>query len=211
MSIDLSRLVYISPSDTISADPESVESAIAHFREGLRALGMECSNDHPSIAQTPERFTRYLLEFFQPFHLGSLLGNGFDPIEEEGIHGMVIQTQIPFVAICEHHLLPMAGVAAVAYVPGEKLVGLSKMSRLVEAYGHERPSLQEVITEKVASALFKPIKSKGSACIIKATHGCMSHRGIRASGAATITSCVKGVFRDVSLAREEFLSLANLT
>ncbi len=177
----------------------------------MQFLGMECDSNHPSIQKTPERFINYLAEFFQPFNIDELLGEGFEPPESsEGIHGMVIQTQIPFVSLCEHHLLPMAGVAAVAYIPGEKLLGLSKMARLVDAIGHEQPSLQETITEKIANALFYNIKSRGSACVIKATHGCMSHRGVRTPTASTITSCIRGVFRDVPAAREEFLSLSNI-
>lgn len=185
-----------------------LQDAIGAVRDSLKCLGFEYNS---STQRTPERFVNYLLEFMQPFDLDGILGDGFDAVEDEGIHGMVIQTQIPFVAICEHHLLPMSGVAAVAYIPNKKLVGISKISRVVEAYGHEKPTLQESLTEKIAEAFFKPINSKGSACIIKATHGCMSHRGIRAQGAATVTSCVRGLFRDVAIAREEFLSLANLT
>jgi GTP cyclohydrolase I len=190
---------------------ETIEPHPAHYiRKALKRLGMECDRDHPSIAKTPERFVRYLLEFMQPFDLEELLGEGFDPINKDstGVHGMVIQTGIPFVALCEHHLLPMTGEASVAYIPRDKLLGLSKLTRLVYAYGHESPTLQEAITEKIADALFKTISSSGSMVVIRATHGCMSCRGVKAPTAVTTTSCVRGVFRDVVACREEFLSLA---
>jgi GTP cyclohydrolase IA len=187
------------------------ETAAGHIRKALQILGMECDGRLPSIERTPERWVGYLQEFFQPCDPQEILGTGFDAVDQEGsIHSMVIQTHIPYVACCEHHLLPFWGEAAIGYVPGKRVVGLSKMARLVDAVSHHRPGLQEAHTEAIADAMFDILESKGAMVVIKATHTCMSCRGIRAVGALTMTSCIRGVFRDVPGAREEFLSLTGL-
>jgi GTP cyclohydrolase I len=185
--------------------------AITHIRDALRLLGMDCTSQNPSIQRTPDRFISYLLEFFNPFDVDELLGEGFEAVSDKSsIHGMVVQSKIPFRSVCEHHLLPMLGYAYVGYIPNKKIIGISKMTRLVEAYGTQQPTLQEAITEKVADALFDKLESKGSIVVIKAQHMCMSARGVGAPEVKTITSCVRGVFRDVSAAREEFFCLAGI-
>ena len=123
---------------------------------------------------------------------------------------MIAQSNIPFRMLCEHHLVPAIGRAAIGYIPNKRVVGLSKLTRLVQAVGTERPSLQEYICDKVADLLFEHIDPKGVIVAIKAEHGCMACRGVNSPGVMTMTSSVKGVFRDVPAARDEFFQLTRM-
>lgn len=111
---------------------------------------------------------------------------------------------------CEHHLLPFQGFAHIGYIPDSKILGLSKFTRLVHAVSHEKPGLQEAHTEEIADIIFEKIPAKGAIVVIKAKHACMGCRGVNAPGVTTTTSCIRGLFRDVQAAREEFLSLSGL-
>jgi GTP cyclohydrolase IA len=184
-------------------------SAEQYIREALSILGIECDTGHPSTARTPERFVKYLREFMQPSNLEELMGEGFDAVHDKStiLGGIVTQSGIPFRAICEHHLLPMLGVAHVGYIPRSKVFGVSKLTRLVEAIGTEKPSIQEAITERIADILYNHLDSVGSIAVINATHSCMSCRGVAAPSVITSTSCVRGAFRDVQSARQEFFDL----
>jgi len=157
-----------------------------------------------SLCGTPRRFLKYLGEFIQPINIDDIFHTF--PIEEKH-PGMVIQSRIPFRMVCEHHLLPATGVAALGYVPHERVIGLSKMTRLVQAVGTEIPSLQEHITQRIIDLMDEHLKPKGTMIITKATHGCMACRGVNSPEVVTTSSCVSGIFRDVLSAREEFLSL----
>lgn len=161
--------------------------------------------DDPSTENTANRFVKYLAEFRQPFDTEKVFGSTF---EMDDTHpAMVIQTPIPFRGMCEHHLLPMTGVAALGYVPHEKVIGLSKLTRLVDAVGVERPSLQETIAHRIVDLMVEHLKPKGVMLVIKSKHGCMSCRGVSAPGVDTISSVVTGVFRDNVAARHEFMQL----
>jgi GTP cyclohydrolase I len=162
------------------------------------------------VQDTPKRFLKYLVEFFQPFDPKEIIKDGFEHITDEGIHGVVVQSNIPFRMACEHHLLPATGRAAVGYLPGDRVIGLSKITRLVQAFGTERPSLQEVIGEKIANAFMHHVQAKGAMVVINAEHGCMACRGVNKPGVVTTTSVVKGVFRDVPAIRAEFFELVRL-
>ena len=184
-----------------------MDIAIA-MADGMRAVmdgvipGWE---DNPSTQNTCMRFIEYLAEFRQPFDTEKVFGSTFDL--EEGNPSMVIQTPIPFRGMCEHHLLPMTGTAALGYVPHEKVLGLSKLTRLVDAVGVERPSLQETIAHRIVDLMDKHLKPKGVMLVIKSKHGCMSCRGVTAPQTDTISSVVTGVFRDNVAARQEFMQL----
>jgi GTP cyclohydrolase I len=159
----------------------------------------------PSTCDTPMRFAKYLAEYAQPIDIEKIFGSDFETPAEHP--GMVIQTSIPFRMVCEHHLLPATGVAALAYIPHTRVLGLSKMARLVDAVGVERPSLQEHIAHRILDLMEKHLKPKGSMIVIKAVHGCMACRGINKPGVNTITSHVQGIFRDNPVARQEALML----
>lgn len=185
-------------------DSEAAEA----MAEGMKAVmdGMLPGwQDDPSTEDTANRFVKYLAEFRQPFNTEKVFGSTFDTADANP--SMVIQTPIPFRGMCEHHLLPMTGVAALGYVPHEKVIGLSKLTRLVDAVGVERPSLQETIAHRIVDLMVEHLKPKGVMLVIKSKHGCMSCRGVKAPGTDTLSSVVQGVFRDNATARQEFMSL----
>lgn len=162
--------------------------------------------DDPSTKDTPQRFIKYLQEFHQPFEVSDVLGKKF----ESGDDGMVIQTDIPFRMICEHHLLPALGTAAVGFVPDGFVIGLSKVKRLVSAVGTEQPSLQEHVSTQIADHLMEYLNPKGVMVVTKAIHSCMSCRGANAPNVHTTVSVLRGCFFTVQSARMEFLALAGI-
>ena len=121
---------------------------------------------------------------------------------------MVILRGISFESHCEHHLAPIVGQAWVAYVPKGRVVGLSKLARVVEVYA-KRLQIQERLTSQIASAVQEVLRPQGVGVVIKATHHCMSSRGIHKVGSEMITSCMLGCFRDNGITRQEFLTMAN--
>jgi len=176
----------------------------SYVEEILKALGLDVND--PSISETPQRVAKMLSSFNQPFDAAALL-KVFDTPPVEG-GGIVAQSGIPFQMLCEHHLLPAVGTAHIAYLPGQgKVVGLSKLARLVRAVGQERPGLQESITERVACLIREHLGAAGVMVIIDAEHTCMTCRGAHAPGVVTTTSVVKGLFRDVPHARAEAMEM----
>lgn len=157
--------------------------------------------------KTPGRFLRYLGEFNRQSDTSEVLGELFEGPRAEGIHGLVVQRNIPFRMCCEHHLLPAVGKAFLGYIPNTKVVGLSKLARLVDAIGTSRPSMQELLCEEIVDTLDRYTNAKGVICVIDSEHSCMACRGVNVPGVSTSTSCVRGIFRDVPAARSEFFSL----
>lgn len=155
------------------------------------------------MVDTPRRFTNYLMEFNQGGDLEEALGTVFQTEVDE----MVVQTNIPFRAMCAHHLLPFFGEASIGYIPTEKIVGLSKLARLVQAAGVRKPSMQETITDDIVRTVDVVLKPRGVMVVVKAEHTCMAVRGIVTPGVSTITSAVRGVFRDAPHTRIEFFEL----
>lgn len=181
----------------------STNVAIALFN----FLGISSSD--PNFTNTPDRWVNYLLEFMKPFDTAECLETKF-PLEKNGLDShrpMVVQSHIPYEAICAHHLVPVLGKAHIGYVPGSHAVGLSKLTRLLQGIAHSSPSLQEDVGDKVADALFEHLEAAGVIVVIQAEHGCMACRGVTRAGIITSTSSVRGVFRDVPAAREEFFRL----
>ena len=163
-----------------------------------------CWDRYPSTENTHVRFAKYLAEFCQPIDVEGIF-KVFD--KPNGHDSMVIQTNIPFRMCCEHHLLPAVGHASIGYIPNDQVIGLSKLCRLVDAVGVERPSLQEKISDRIVSLLATHLKPKGIMLVIKSEHSCMACRGVTKPNVPTITSTINGIFRDVTSARQEFLSL----
>ena len=159
------------------------------------------------MRDTPERFVRYLQEFHQEADPRLILGDLFEGAPKGSIHGMVVQHNIPFRMICEHHLLPAFGKAAVGYIPNGKVAGLSKLTRLVQKMGTAKPTLQELVCEEIADALDNTTQARGTIVVISGEHTCMACRGVNAPHVKTTTSTVRGVFRDVPAAREEFFNI----
>lgn len=189
-------------------DPEAAAAMVMGMQEVMDELLPGWEKD-PSTQDTAKRFIKYLAEYRQPFDTEKVFGSTF--ICEEEFPQMVVQTPIPFRGMCEHHLLPMTGTAALGYVPKNKVLGLSKLTRLVDAVGVERPSLQEHIGNRIVDLMQEHLKPMGVMLVIKSKHGCMSCRGVQAPDTHTISSIVTGVFKEKVEARQEFLALVGDT
>ncbi|WP_348536450.1 GTP cyclohydrolase I FolE [Geodermatophilus sp. DF01-2] len=178
--------------------------AAAAVRELLLAIGED--PDRPGLQDTPERVARAYAETFAGLWQdpSDILATTFDEDHDE----MVLVKDIPMYSTCEHHLVPFHGVAHVGYIPGEdgKVTGLSKLARLVEVYAR-RPQVQERMTSQIADALADVLKPRGVLVVIEAEHLCMAMRGIRKPGSTTVTSAVRGIFRDNPATRSEAMSL----
>ena len=185
-------------------DYEVADNVVATHRmsEVLGELGVPLNG--ANFSETPKRFVKYLLEFMKPYNASEIL-KGF-PVEE-GFHSLVVQSRIPFRAVCAHHLVPFFGHASVGYIPTTKVVGLSKLARLVHAVSHASPSLQELICDRVVDDLQAILKPSGAICVIHAEHMCMACRGVAEVGVVTSTASIRGLFKENLALREEFYAL----
>jgi GTP cyclohydrolase IA len=180
-------------------DRERVERLIAQL---LEAIGEDTTRN--GLLETPRRVADMYVELFE--------GVDADPGEhlrttfEAGHDEMVMVRDIPFTTLCEHHLVPFTGLAHVAYLPGPqgRITGLSKMARLVEGYAR-RLQVQERLTTDIVEAMERELTPRGSMVVIEAEHFCMSMRGVKKQGTSTVTSAVRGVFRDDAAYRTEAL------
>ncbi len=179
------------------------EARIAgHVRQMLLELGLDL--DDPNLDRTDVRVARMYLEMFRGLEQGTKPRVTTFP-NDENYETMVLEKDIPFYSMCSHHLVPFYGHAHLAYVPGEKILGLSKFGRILEFYA-KRPQLQERLTEQVVSFLETELKPKGAMVVIEARHLCVEMRGVKKSGAKTVTSALRGIFHQRPI-REEFLDL----
>ncbi|MGC3864336.1 GTP cyclohydrolase I FolE [Micromonospora chersina] len=180
-------------------DPAAAERAAAEF---LAALGVDLSAD--GLADTPGRMARAYAELLTPreFQLTTFAN-------DEGYDELVLARAIPIRSVCEHHLLPFVGVAHVGYLPGERILGLSKLARVVELFAHG-PQVQERLTKQIADWLTGQLRPRGVGVVIEAEHLCMTLRGVQAVGSSTITSTLLGTLRDDHRSRAEFFTLAGI-
>jgi GTP cyclohydrolase IA len=165
----------------------------------LDALGVDLTDE--SVRETPRRMARMYAELLTP--------QGFSPttfLNDGGYDELVVATGIPFHSLCEHYLLPFVGVAHVGYLPGEPIIGLSKLARVVELYARDL-QVQERLTTQVAGRLDDHLRPKGVGVVLEAEHLCMSLRGVQKAGARTVTSALHGLVRDDPRTRHEFLAL----
>ena len=185
--------------DNTGVDVEAAERAAADF---LSALGIDV--DHEDLRATPGRMARAYAELFssRPLRLTTFAN-------DEGYDELVLARAIPFRTVCEHHLLPFSGVAHVGYLPGERIVGLSKLARLVDHFA-ARPQVQERLTKQVAECLSTRLRAPGVGVVLEAEHSCMTLRGVRALGAKTVTSALLGTLRTDPASRAEFFALAGV-
>ncbi len=185
----------------VAGDARRVDLAAAEraARELLVALGADL--DHPGLRETPRRVAAAYAELLtpEPFNLTTFPN-------DEGYDELVLVRDIPFQSLCMHHLLPFHGVAHVAYLPAERIVGLSKLARVVEHYARDL-QVQERLTKQVAACIQDELAPKGVGVVLEAEHLCMSLRGVQKPGAKTVTSALHGLVRDDPRTREEFLSL----
>jgi GTP cyclohydrolase I len=177
-----------------------------HFREILIALGLDADSEH--FSQTPARVAKMLRLYRQPIDLKDLVARSF---EEADANELIVQTNIPFMGFCAHHIVPFFGRAAIGYLPNKRIVGISKLTRLVYAAGHIAPSTQEAITNSVADALSKSIELdvRGVAVVSTSLHGCMAVRGVEAPSTETTVSAMRGMFLHAPALRSEFMSIVH--
>ena len=184
--------------------PFDAERARAAIRELLIAIGEDPERE--GLRETPQRVARAYAEMTAGMRLRAedVLTTTFDIGHDE----MVLVRDMELWSICEHHLVPFTGVAHVGYIPSEsgKITGLSKLARLVDVYA-KRPQVQERLTTQVADSLMKILEARGVIVVIEAEHLCMTMRGVRKPGARTVTSAVRGAFRDSDVTRAEAMSL----
>jgi GTP cyclohydrolase IA len=180
-------------------DLDEAERAAADF---LTALGVDL--DREERRATPARMARAYAELLaaHPFRLTTFPN-------DEGYDELVLARAIPFRTLCEHHMLLFSGVAHVGYLPGERILGLSKLARLVEHFA-ARPQTQERLTMQVAKCLDANLRARGVGVVLEAEHTCMTQRGVRAIGATTVTSALLGTLRTDPRSRAEFFALARV-
>lgn len=187
----------IRPADRRPAiDPDAAQSAVAEL---LRALGRDPSSAH--LSDTPKRVAAAYEELLTPreFDLTTFPN-------DSGYNELVLAHDIPMTSLCEHHMLPFRGVAHVAYLPGRRILGLSKLARVVELFARDL-QVQERLTMQVADWLDPRLAPRGVGVVIEAEHLCMSIRGAQAAGTRTATSAVRGALRENEATRREFLDL----
>ncbi len=196
-----------SPSPTTSTTSQApgtpdlprIERAV---REILAAVGED--PDREGLRETPARVARMYAEMFSGLkqdpriHTQKFFTENYDEV--------VLVRDISFCSMCEHHLLPFIGTAHVAYIPNGKVIGLSKIARVVEVISH-RPQVQERLTEDIANIFVEELGAKGVAVVIEASHSCMTIRGVKKPGSSMVTSAMKGIFRSNLSSRAEVMQL----
>jgi len=171
----------------------NVKKLLEHFGEDINREGLK---------DTPKRYIKFLTEFLNPKEFN------FTCFDAEGNDEMIVQTNIPFYSLCEHHIAPFFGVANIAYIPKDKIVGLSKLARTLDLYAN-RLQNQERITTQIAERLMKELEPLGVAVTLKAQHLCMNMRGVKKHDTWTTTSKMIGIFKDDLNTRQEFLNIIN--
>jgi GTP cyclohydrolase I len=185
--------------DRPDRDLAAAERAAADF---LQALGV--SLDSESLRDTPRRMAQAYADLLTPrdFNVTTFPN-------DEGYDELVLVRDIPIRSVCEHHLLPFVGVAHVGYLPGDRILGLSKLARVVELFAHG-PQVQERLTKQIADWLDGQLRPRGVGVVVEAEHLCMTLRGVQAAGARTLTSTLLGALRENAGSRAEFLDLTGV-
>ena len=178
----------------------------AAFRTIIRWTGDDPARD--GLKETPARVAKAFQEWFVGYETDpeALLTKTFEEIE--GYDEMIVLRAIPFESHCEHHMAPIIGKAWVGYIPTGRVVGISKLARVVDAYA-KRLQIQEKMTSQIANTLQKVLKPQGVAVVIKATHHCMSTRGVHKHGTDLVTSRMLGAFRNNPMTRQEFMAMVD--
>lgn len=187
-----------------SIDQVRIQRAV---EEIIAAMGENPTRE--GLVHTPARIAEMYAEVFSGVHEDpkDILAVGF---EEEEHEEMVVLKDIPFYSMCEHHFLPFHGLAHVGYIPAGRLVGISKLARVVEVLAR-RPQLQERLTGQIADTIMDGLKARGVGVVIEAEHLCMTMRGIRKPGSRLVTSANRGIFRSYPATRAEFFSILGMS
>ncbi len=205
MTQTVRQLTAIETDRTRQTRPSRSEVEAA-YRTVLRWVGEDPSRD--GLKETPARMVRALDEFFSGYAQDpvEILQKTFEEIE--GYDEMIVLRGVRFESHCEHHMAPIVGQAWVAYVPNGRVVGISKLARIVDVYA-KRLQIQEKLTAQIANTIDEVLKPQGVGVIIKASHHCMTTRGIHKDGTDLVTSRMLGCFRDNSITRQEFLKMVD--
>ena len=184
-----------------SFDPEIIERAVGEI---LKAIGEDA--DREGLRRTPQRVAEMFNELFSGLHADPAAV--LDVVFEAGHDEMIMVRDIPLYSMCEHHLIPFLGKAHVAYIPNVRgqITGLSKLARLVDVLAR-RPQVQERLTTQIADAIEQALDPRGVLVVIEAEHLCISMRGVRKPGSQTVTSAVRGMFRENDATRAEAMRL----
>jgi GTP cyclohydrolase I len=198
----LPAIAVAAPAGSQEEQEEKIATLAHHVRGILSTLGLDLAD--PNLAETDIRVAKMYLEMFGG------LAEGAEPKvttfpNQEGYSHMVMEKQIPFYSMCAHHLIPFYGHAHIAYIPRDRILGLSKFARILEFYA-KRPQLQERLTEQVVTYLEEKLQPMGAMVVIEARHLCVEMRGVKKPGALTVTSALRGIFHQKPV-REEFLDL----
>lgn len=182
-------------------DSERIKAAVVDI---IKALGEDPRRE--GLAQTPQRIAEMYGEIFAGIDTDPMaeLTVGF----EEGHRELVVLKDIPFYSMCEHHFLPFFGTVDVGYIPDGRVVGISKIARVVEIIS-KRPQLQERLTTQIADVICNAVQPQGVAVVVRAEHLCITMRGIKKAGTTMVTSAVRGLLEEREVTRAEFLSLIN--
>ena len=178
-------------------DLDAAETAAADL---MRALGMDPCE--PSLVATPRRVAKAYADLLTPAEFAMTTFPNDEDYDE-----LVVVRDIHFTSICEHHLLPFTGTAAIGYLPGQRILGLSKLARVVEQFAR-RPQVQERMTRQIAAWFDEHLEPRGTGVVLRAEHSCMTLRGVQAQGSTTTTSAHTGLVRTDQRTRSEFLALA---
>jgi GTP cyclohydrolase I len=182
-------------------DQDKIKKAIISI---IEAIGEDSTRE--GLKDTPNRIAEMYADIFS-----GMYENAEEHLEvgfEEGHEEMVIAKNIPFYSMCEHHFLPFHGMAHIGYIPNGRVVGASKLSRVVEVFAR-RPQMQERLTTQIADTIVKVLEPRGVAVIMEAEHLCMTMRGVRKPGSKIVTSAMRGLFRQRAATRAEFLTLVS--
>lgn len=205
--------VVVDASEALSEEPDRSTSAVdrprveAAVRELLAAIGDDPSRE--GVVETPRRVAEAYADLFAGLSIDPV--SVLEPLPDELGSGLILVRDIQFASICEHHLLPFVGHAAVGYVPGPdgRITGLSKLARVVEVLAR-RPQVQERLVRQVADALEEALAPAGVVVVVEAEHMCVSLRGVRKPGSTVVTTEFRGIFADDAAARAEVLSLTRV-
>lgn len=185
-----------------AVDAAGLERIQGHVRGILTELGLDLRD--PNLEETDRRVAKMYLEMFAGLWAGARPSITTFPNDEK-YGAMVMERNIPFYSMCSHHLVPFYGHAHMAYIPNDRILGLSKFSRILEFYA-KRPQLQERLNEQIVEFLNTELRPQGAMVVIEARHLCVEMRGVKKPGALTVTSAIRGIFHQRSQ-REEFLDL----
>ena len=190
------------PSWLVGDNQRKADEIAHHFSKIMEVLELDLTDPH--LKDTPERVGRMYLEIFRGLQADADPKITVFPNEEK-YSNMVVVSNIDYFSVCSHHMIPFFGQAHVAYIPSEKIIGLSKIARIVD-YFSRRPQLQERLTEQIVDFMDDKLKPKGTIAVLEGRHMCMEMRGIEKVGAATSTSAIRGCFEEQRV-RDEFFEL----